>query len=236
MAETIECSSSTLRRSTNPGGSIPRTLIEHIRSLRHVTGRRRSIKGPLTAAIEVQSHLNLTQLGRRSLQDAVKIVELAQATVASETAAARVSLSSTIRSFMRESESIGFAIGAANVGLDAYELDHITQKAVYSTQLAFDSASLLVSSGSAGESMLGEYELCLETELAKLTDALDCGEAITMVGMRPRGAIPVDDSERCAPQDVALAVRLGDDLIFIIIDADNQDPHEALKRHIQPLD
>lgn len=43
-------------------------------------------------------------------------------------------------------------------------------------------------------------------------------------------AISVDDSERCTSQDVALAVRLGDNSIFIVsIDADNQDPHEALK-------
>lgn len=67
---------------------VVKIFIEHMHSKRHVAGGGQSINVSLAAAIEVQSHLNLTQLGQQSLGDAVKIVELAQAIVASEIVAA----------------------------------------------------------------------------------------------------------------------------------------------------
>ena len=108
-------------------------------------------------ALEVQSYLNLTQLGQQSLGDVFKIVELTR-TVIRGGEVSESALPTLVRSFGRVSEGIGFALGAVDVGLDVYELHNAeteTEKSVFGTQLAFDSASFLAASGGVGAGLLG---------------------------------------------------------------------------------
>ncbi|KAI5923100.1 TcdA/TcdB pore forming domain-containing protein [Camillea tinctor] len=134
-----------------------KTLIEHFRARKDTSQSDRETNADLAMALEVQSYLNLTQLGQQTLGDAVKIVELTQ-TIINSGQVAESSLSTIVRSFGRVSEGIGFVFGAVNVGLDAYELhnaENATERAVYGTQLGFDSASFLAASGGVGAGLLG---------------------------------------------------------------------------------
>ncbi|KAJ4473886.1 TcdA/TcdB pore forming domain-containing protein [Lentinula aciculospora] len=136
---------------------VVKTLIEHYNSRKDIFEPNADTNTNLAMALKVQSYLNLTQLGQQSLGDVVKIVELTQTIIRSEQAA-QSSLSTVVRAFGRISEGAGFLLGGANVVFDAYELANAQneiQKAVYGTQLAFDSASVLASAGSVGAGMLG---------------------------------------------------------------------------------
>lgn len=136
---------------------VVKTLIEHFSGRKDGSQGGGSTNSNLALALKVQSYLTLTQLGQQSLGDVAKIVELTQTIIKSEQAA-QSSLSTVVRAFGRISTSAGFVLGAANVVLDAYEFSNAQneiQKAVYGTQLAFDSASFLASAGSIGAGMLG---------------------------------------------------------------------------------
>ncbi|KAJ3933991.1 MAG: TcdA/TcdB pore forming domain-containing protein [Lentinula lateritia] len=136
---------------------VVKTLIEHFNSKNNASEGNGNTNSNLAMALKVQSYLNLTQLGQQSLGDVVKVVELTQTIIRSEQAA-QSSLSTVVRAFGRISEGAGFLFGAANVVFDAYELSNAQneiQKAVFGTQLAFDSASFLASAGSVGAGMLG---------------------------------------------------------------------------------
>ncbi|KAJ3918221.1 TcdA/TcdB pore forming domain-containing protein [Lentinula edodes] len=136
---------------------VVKTLIEHFNSRNNASEGNGNTNSNLAMALKVQSYLNLTQLGQQSLGDVVKVVELTQTIIRSEQAA-QSSLSTVVRAFGRISEGAGFLFGAANVIFDAYELSNAQneiQKAVFGTQLAFDSASFLASAGSVGAGMLG---------------------------------------------------------------------------------
>ena len=132
-----------------------KTLIEIYGGRKDDTGA--NTNSNLALALKIQSYLNLTQLGQQTLNDLTKVVALTQTLVRSEEAA-QSSLSTVFRAFGRVSEGVGLIAGAANVVFDAYELsnaDNEIQKAVYGTQLAFDSASFLAAAGSAGAGMVG---------------------------------------------------------------------------------
>ncbi|KAJ6262449.1 cytotoxin [Drechslerella dactyloides] len=136
---------------------VVRTLIEHFMSKKDDSEGNAHINSNLATALEVHSWLNLTQLGQQSLNDVGKLVELTRTLIRTEQAA-ESSLSTIAKTFGRTSEGLGLVLGVANVVLDAYELsqaDNETQRAVFSTQLAFDSASLLTGGGGAAAGILG---------------------------------------------------------------------------------
>ncbi|KAF8587017.1 hypothetical protein K439DRAFT_876840 [Ramaria rubella] len=132
-----------------------KTLIENFNGRQGIDDKDTSSN--LAIALKVHSYLNLTQLGQQSLGDIIKIAQLTQTIIRSEEAA-QSSLTTVARAFGRVSEGTGVVLGAANVVFDAYELGNAQteiQKAVFGTQLVFDSASFLASVGSVGAGMVG---------------------------------------------------------------------------------
>ncbi|KAG7099820.1 hypothetical protein E1B28_001629 [Marasmius oreades] len=136
---------------------VVKTLIEHFSNRKDSSQENKNANTNLAMALKVQSYINLVQLGDQSLSDVVKVVKLTQTLIRSEEAA-QSSLSAITRALSQTTEGVNLILGGANVVLDAYMLskaqDEI-EKAVYGTQLAFDSASFLASAGSLGAGMVG---------------------------------------------------------------------------------
>ncbi|TPG64370.1 TcdA/TcdB pore-forming domain-containing protein [Pseudomonas arsenicoxydans] len=113
----------------------------------------------LATALKVHSYLNLIQMGHGTVQDVAKIIELVRTALRGEVVAAETSLKDFVSSLGHTvNEGVGVVFGGAFVVLDAYELAHAEnegQKAIYGTQLAFDSASFVSGSAGIGAGLLG---------------------------------------------------------------------------------
>lgn len=109
----------------------------------------------LSQALRVHTYVNLTQIAHGTVLDASKIVKLYRVAI-SEGEAVTGSTLSAVSHTVNEGVSIG--LGFINVVLDSYELAHAqneVQKAVYGTQLVFDSASLVTSAAGIGAGLIG---------------------------------------------------------------------------------
>lgn len=113
----------------------------------------------LAKALEIHAYLNMMQIGHGMIMDAAKVVNLIKTALRGEAIAAESTLSTFGKAFSHATgEGMGVLFGGASVGFDAYELAHAqneTQKAVFGTQLAFDSASLVTSVAGLGAGMMG---------------------------------------------------------------------------------
>ncbi|MGS0628383.1 MULTISPECIES: TcdA/TcdB pore-forming domain-containing protein [Photorhabdus] len=113
----------------------------------------------LATALKIHSYLGLTQMAHGSLQDVVKITELVRTALRGEVKAAETSFKDFALSLGHTvNEGAGVLFGGVMVGLDAYELAHAendVQKAVFGTQLAFDSASLVTGVAGVGAGLVG---------------------------------------------------------------------------------
>ncbi|WP_387690564.1 TcdA/TcdB pore-forming domain-containing protein [Photorhabdus sp. RM71S] len=120
----------------------------------------RGIASPdLSTALKVHSYLNLVQMAHGGVQDVTKVTELVRTALRSEVVAAETSLKD-FTSILGHTvnEGAGVLFGGAMVGLDAYELAHAendVQKAVFGTQLAFDSASFVTGTAGVGAGLIG---------------------------------------------------------------------------------
>ncbi|KIP08609.1 hypothetical protein PHLGIDRAFT_373427 [Phlebiopsis gigantea 11061_1 CR5-6] len=111
----------------------------------------------LAMALKVQSYFNLAQMGRTTLGDVSHVVQLAQSIIKNEQVAF-AELSTIGKAFGRASDGLGTLLSAASVVFDAYELSNAqddVQRAVFGTQLGFDSASLLIGVASLGAGLIG---------------------------------------------------------------------------------
>ncbi|MBD2798392.1 hypothetical protein ID856_18110 [Xenorhabdus sp. 18] len=113
----------------------------------------------LATALKVHSYLNYAQMVHSSVNDVTKVTELVRTALRGEVMVAETSLN-TFSSALAHTvnEGIGVLLGGAFVGLDAYELAHAetdTQKAVFGTQLAFDSASFVTGAAGVGAGLVG---------------------------------------------------------------------------------
>ncbi|MCA6223024.1 TcdA/TcdB pore-forming domain-containing protein [Photorhabdus antumapuensis] len=120
----------------------------------------RGIASPdLATALKVHSYLNFVQMAHGGVQDATKVTELVRTALRGEVVAAETSFkdfASTLGHTVNEGAGVLF--GGAMVGLDAYELAHAendVQKAVFGTQLAFDSASFVTGAAGVGAGLVG---------------------------------------------------------------------------------
>lgn len=133
---------------------IVRTLIEHFAGKKT---EESTTNAELADALMIHSYLNLTQIGHQTLGDVGKMVNLVKDML--ETGqVAKSSLSTLVKGLGNASEGFGVLLGGANVILDAYELAHTdndAQRAVFGTQLAFDSVTFLASVGTVGAGLLG---------------------------------------------------------------------------------
>ncbi|WP_340621307.1 TcdA/TcdB pore-forming domain-containing protein [Xenorhabdus siamensis] len=113
----------------------------------------------LATALKIHSYLNYAQITHAGVNDAANAINLVRTALRGEVMVAGTSLkqfSSTLAH--TANEGIGVLLGGASVVLDAYELAHAetdTQKAVFGTQLAFDSASFVTSSAGIGAGLVG---------------------------------------------------------------------------------
>ncbi|CAM3309707.1 Conserved protein of unknown function [Xenorhabdus nematophila ATCC 19061] len=108
----------------------------------------------LETALRVHTYVNLTQMAHGALEDSAKLVSLYRA-MASES---RGVTSSLFSSLSHVSTGVGVGLNITSVVLDSLELAHAqneSQKAVYGTQLAFDSAGLVTTGVGIGAGVFG---------------------------------------------------------------------------------
>jgi insecticidal toxin len=113
----------------------------------------------LALALKVHSYLNIAQMIHGGVQDVTKVIALVRTALRGEAVAAETSLKDFAFSLGHTvNEGAGVVFGGAFVVLDAYELAHAEnerQKAIYGTQLAFDSASFVLNAAGIGAGLLG---------------------------------------------------------------------------------
>ncbi|WP_262947601.1 TcdA/TcdB pore-forming domain-containing protein [Xenorhabdus indica] len=108
----------------------------------------------LESALRVHTYVNLTQMAHGLLEDGAKLANLYRA-VFSE---GRGVTSSLFSSLSHVSTGVGVGLNIFSVVLDGIELAHAeneSQKAVYGTQLAFDSAGLVTTGVGIGAGIFG---------------------------------------------------------------------------------
>ncbi|MBC8944526.1 TcdA/TcdB pore-forming domain-containing protein [Xenorhabdus indica] len=108
----------------------------------------------LESALRVHTYVNLTQMAHGVLEDGAKLANLYR-TVVSE---GRGVTSSLFSSLSHVSTGVGVGLNIFSVVLDGIELAHAeneSQKAVYGTQLAFDSAGLVTTGVGIGAGIFG---------------------------------------------------------------------------------
>ncbi|WP_237387987.1 TcdA/TcdB pore-forming domain-containing protein [Xenorhabdus sp. Sc-CR9] len=113
-----------------------------------------TLPSTLKTALRVHTYVNLAQMSHGGLEDIAKLASLYRA-VASE---GRGVTSSLFSSLSHVSTGVGIGLNIASVVLDSIELAHAqneSQKAVYGTQLAFDSAGLVTTGVGIGAGILG---------------------------------------------------------------------------------
>ncbi|NRF16305.1 cytotoxin Mcf [Vibrio coralliilyticus] len=123
------------------------------KSRTQVAGHRLA-KG-LHTALEVHTYVNLAQIGHGTIMDAAKIVQLYRTAMREGQVATRSAVSAIGHTV---NEGVGVGFNLASVILDSYELAHAqneAQKAVFGTQLAFDSTSLVTSAAGIGAGVAG---------------------------------------------------------------------------------
>ncbi|MDX8000139.1 hypothetical protein FE394_13225 [Xenorhabdus sp. Reich] len=113
----------------------------------------------LSTALKIHSYLNYAQMALSGVNDVAKVTKLVRTALRGEVVGAETSLKEFSSALAHTAnEGIGLLFGVASVGFDAYELAHAetdTQKAVFGTQLAFDSASLVTGAAGTGAGLLG---------------------------------------------------------------------------------
>ncbi|WP_391527916.1 insecticidal toxin MCF [Photorhabdus akhurstii] len=113
----------------------------------------------LATALKVHSYLNFVQMVHGGVQDVIKVTALVRTALRGEAVAAQTSFKEFALSLGHTvNEGAGVLFGGAMIGLDAYELAHAendVQKAVFGTQLAFDSASFVTGAAGIGAGLVG---------------------------------------------------------------------------------
>ncbi|MEO9270322.1 TcdA/TcdB pore-forming domain-containing protein [Serratia ureilytica] len=113
----------------------------------------------LDTALKVHTYLNYAQMAHAGINDVVNATKLVQTALRGEAMSIGSSLNQFSASLARTAnEGLGLLLGGALVGVDAYELAHAetdTQKAVFGTQLAFDSASLVTGTAGIASGLVG---------------------------------------------------------------------------------
>lgn len=109
----------------------------------------------LTKALEIHGYVNLLQIAHGTVEDIAKSVGLYKSLMRNGQMINRSTLS-TVGSIA--SEGIGLGLGIGSMVLDSYELANAqndVQRAVFGTQLAFDSASTVTGLAGIGAGALG---------------------------------------------------------------------------------
>lgn len=116
----------------------------------------------LAEALKIHAYVTYSMMAHGAVNDVTKVVKLVKTLWCEEAGITHSAMKTFSSSFARvANEGIGTAFQGAMVGFDIYELTHAEndpQKAVFGTQLAFDSASLLLSGATIGAGIVGATE------------------------------------------------------------------------------
>ncbi|AJO79288.1 TcdA/TcdB pore-forming domain-containing protein [Pseudomonas sp. MRSN 12121] len=140
-------------------GFAVQTLIQWFADRNRKDASQGTVSPDLATALKIHSYLGLAQMAHGTVQDVAKVTALVKTALRGEVVAAETSLKDFASSLGHTvNEGAGVLFGGAMVILDAYELAHAdndVQKAVYGTQLAFDSASFVTGAAGVGAGLLG---------------------------------------------------------------------------------
>ncbi|WP_323837496.1 TcdA/TcdB pore-forming domain-containing protein [Photorhabdus africana] len=118
-----------------------------------------TVSPDLASVLEVHAYLNIVGMIHSGTLDIAKVAGLVRMALRSKTIVAKTSLNGlNSTQGPSGSENFGMLFNGAMIGLGAYELAHAendVQKAVFGTQLAFDSASFITSTAAMRAGLLG---------------------------------------------------------------------------------
>ncbi|WDR34791.1 YopT-type cysteine protease domain-containing protein [Pseudomonas serboccidentalis] len=134
-----------------------------IQALMNALRRQEGPDKPLTMAVRLHAYVNYAQLVHGNVADVAGLVGLVRQALAEEKLIART-VAPVVKAAVGPSvgEATGGLLQLANVGFDIYQLataDNDVERAQFGTQLAFDSASLVLSLGAyaAGATVAGAF-------------------------------------------------------------------------------
>ena len=114
---------------------------------------------PLTMAVRLHAYVNYAQLVHGNVVDVLGLVKLVRQALAEEKVIAQTCAPVVTDALGHvANEGVGTVLGLANAGFDIYQLstaDNDVERAQYGTQLAFDSASVLLAGAGIGASVVG---------------------------------------------------------------------------------
>ena len=119
---------------------------------------RNQDSSPLAKALEIHVYFNLVQAGYGGLSDMYKLVRLTQSVYSNGIIATAGVASRVSGALSHVAEGAGVVLGVGNMVLDSIELSKAntsSQKAIFGTQLAFDTAGTLLSVTGIGAGLLG---------------------------------------------------------------------------------
>ncbi|AWM95089.1 toxin [Pseudomonas sp. 31-12] len=128
-------------------------------ALRHHEGAASGGDKALTTAIRLHAYVNYAQLVHGNVVDVIGVVTLVRQALDDEKLIARTSAPLVQKALGHvTNEGVGTVLGMVNVGFDIYQLSHATndiEKAQFGTQLAFDSASVVLGAAGLGAALAG---------------------------------------------------------------------------------
>ncbi|WP_339523077.1 TcdA/TcdB pore-forming domain-containing protein [Pseudomonas sp. EL_65y_Pfl2_R96] len=135
------------------------TIQALMNALRHHEGAASGGDNALTTAIRLHAYVNYAQLAHGNVVDVIGIVKLVRQALDDEKLIARTSAPLVQRALGHiANEGVGTVLGLVNVGFDIYQLSHAAndiEKAQFGTQLAFDSASVVLAAAGLGAALAG---------------------------------------------------------------------------------
>ena len=187
----IELAALRRRRNNEPAGDAPdglnaAFLVQFVVNLAQELQRQgvsENASGTLATALEVHKWFFGAQVLFGAATDSIKLIRLAKTLL--NTSEALTGTSRAGHALSYAGESIGVAFMAANVILDSIQLanaDNDAQKAVFGTQLAFDSAGLVLSSTALGLSITAGVAGYVATHTAVTATAASAGAIATGAG------------------------------------------------------
>jgi insecticidal toxin len=169
LSETFHSLAARPRASVNPldptdAGSVHTlnagfTVQALMNALRHHETAAGGADKALTTAIRLHAYVNYAQLVHGNVLDVLGVVKLVRQALDDEKLIARTSAPLVQKALGHvANEGVGTVLGLVNVGFDIYQLSHATndiERAQFGTQLAFDSASVVVGAAGLGAALAG---------------------------------------------------------------------------------
>ncbi|EJM18357.1 hypothetical protein PMI21_02204 [Pseudomonas sp. GM18] len=130
-----------------------------IQALMHALWSQEGSEKTLTTAVRLHAYVNYAQLVHGNVVDVLGLIKLVRQALAEEKVIAQTCAPVVSEALGHvANEGVGAVLGLANVGFDIYQLattDNDVGRAQYGTQLAFDSASLLLAGAGIGAGIVG---------------------------------------------------------------------------------